>query len=74
MKKLTKDISQEVFDLYDDYITKNWKRQFIEKLSLFAVGTLTSITLSFMTPNYLDSILIKPGDPRLKSEFITYDS
>jgi carboxymethylenebutenolidase len=27
-----------------------------------------------MTPNYLDSILIKPGDPRLKSEFITYDS
>jgi carboxymethylenebutenolidase len=26
-----------------------------------------------MTPNYLDSIL-KPGDPRLKSEFISYDS
>jgi carboxymethylenebutenolidase len=27
-----------------------------------------------MTPNYLDSILIKPGDPRLKSEYITYES
>jgi carboxymethylenebutenolidase len=27
-----------------------------------------------MTPNYVDSVLIKPGDPRLKSEFITYES
>jgi carboxymethylenebutenolidase len=27
-----------------------------------------------MTPNYLDSILIKPSDPRLKSEYITYES
>jgi len=27
-----------------------------------------------MMPNYMDSILIKPNDPRLKSEFISYDS
>jgi carboxymethylenebutenolidase len=77
MKKLSKeDISQEVFDLYDDYAhNKIERRQFIERLSLFAVGTLTLPSLlSFMTPNYLDSILIKPGDPRLKSEFISYDS
>ena len=77
MRKLTKeDISQEVFDLYDDYAhNKIERRQFVEKLSLFAVGTLTLPSLlSFMTPNYVDSILIKPGDPRLKSEYITYDS
>lgn len=77
MKKLTKeDISQEVFDLYDDYAhNKIDRRRFVEKLSLFAVGALTVPTLlSFMTPNYLDSILIKPGDPRLKSEYITYES
>lgn len=77
MKKLTKeDISQEVFDLYDDYAhNKIERRQFIEKLSFFAVGTLTVPSLlSFMMPNYLDSILIEPGDPRLKSEYITYDS
>jgi carboxymethylenebutenolidase len=77
MKKLTKeDISQEVFDLYDDYAhNKIERRQFVEKLSLFAVGTLTLPSLlSFMTPNYIDSILIKPDDPRLKSEYITYDS
>lgn len=77
MKKLTKeDISQEVFDLYDDYAhNKIDRRRFVEKLSLFAVGTLTVPTLlSFMTPNYLDSVLIKPEDPRLKSEYITYES
>ncbi len=37
MQKLTKeDISQEVFDLYDDYAhNKIGRRQFIEKLSVF---------------------------------------
>src|SRR6188508_497708 len=77
MKKLTKeDISQEIFDLYDDYAhNKIERRQFIEKLSLFAIGSLTVPSLlSFMTPNYVDSITIKPEDPRLKSEYITYQS
>lgn len=77
MKKITKeDISQEIFDLYDEYAhNKIERRQFVEKLSLFAVGTLTLPTLlSFMTPNYVDSILVKDDDPRLKSEFITYES
>ena len=77
MQKLTKeDISQEIFDLYDDYAhNKIERRQFIEKLSLFAIGSLTVPSLlSFMTPNYIDSITIKPDDPRLKSEYITYKS
>lgn len=77
MKKLTKeDISQEIFDLYDDYAhNKIERRQFIEKLSIFAVGSLTLPTLlSFMTPNYVDSIIIQGDDPRLKSGYITYES
>ena len=77
MEKLTKeDISQEVFDLYDDYAhNKINRRQFVEKLSIFAVGAVTlSSLLSFMTPNYVDSILIQPTDPRIKSGYINYDS
>ena len=77
MTKITKeDISQEVFDLYDDYAhNKIDRRAFVEKLSLFAVGTLTLPSLlSFMSPNYADSILVAPTDPRLKTGFITYDS
>ena len=63
MRKITKeDISQEVFDLYDDYAhNKIERRQFVEKLSLFAAGTLTLPSLlSFMAPNYMNTILIKP--------------
>lgn len=77
MAKLTKeDISQEVFDLYDDYAhNKINRRQFVEKLSIFAVGAVTLPSLlSFMTPNYVDSILIQPTDPRLKTGYINYDS
>jgi carboxymethylenebutenolidase len=75
--KITKeDISQEVFDLYDDYAhNKINRRQFVEKLSIFAVGSLTLPSLlSFMTPNYVDTILVQPTDPRLKTGYINYDS
>jgi carboxymethylenebutenolidase len=42
---------------------------------LFAIGSLTVPSLlSFMTPNYIDSITIKPDDPRLRSEYTTYQS
>ena len=77
MKKLTKeDISQEMFDLYDDYAhNKIDRRQFIKDLSIFAIGGLSLPSLlSFMTPNYVDTMTIKPEDPRLISKFITYDS
>ena len=77
MKKLKKeDISKEVFDLYDDYAhNKIDRRQFVERLSGYAVGgiTVTSL-LSFIMPNYKDSILVKPDDPDLDSNFITYES
>ena len=77
MKPLKKeDISQEIFDLYDDYAhNKLERRQFIEKLSLYAVGGLTvSSLLSFMSPNYKDTKEIKQDDPRITSQFITYNS
>ena len=77
MKELKKeDISQEVFDLYDDYAhNKMDRKEFLQKLSLYAVGAITlPALLSFISPNYIDSILVQPNDPRLKSEMINYDS
>ena len=70
------DIKQEVFDLYDDYAhNKLDRRQFAEKLSLYAVGGLTVASLlSFMSPNYRDTLLVQPNDPSLDSDYITYDS
>jgi carboxymethylenebutenolidase len=69
-------ISQEVFDLYDKYAhNKLDRRQFVEKLSVYAVGGLTvSSLLSFIMPNYQDKIQVKADDSRIKTEFIEYDS
>ena len=77
MKPLKKeDINQDIFDLYDDYAhNKIDRRQFVEKLSLYTIGGLTvSSLLSFMSPNYVDSILVKPDDERIESGYITYES
>lgn len=77
MKELRKeDIKQEVFDLYDDYAhNKIERRQFMERLSLFAIGGITVPSLlSFMSPNYSDTMQIPADDPRLKSEYIMYNS
>lgn len=77
MKELKKeDISQEVFDLYDDYAhNKMDRKEFLQKLSLYAVGAITlPALLSFISPNYIDSILVQPNDERIQSGFINYNS
>lgn len=77
MKEIKKaEISQEVFDLYDDYAHNRLdRRQFIDRLSTYAIGGLTVASLlSFIMPNYKDNIQVRPDDPRLKSEFIKYKS
>ncbi len=77
MKEITaEDINQEMFDLYDDYAhNKIDRKNFLEKLSVYAVGGITLPSLlSFMLPNYKDKIQVKPDDPRLKSAFIEYES
>ncbi|MCU0398337.1 MAG: dienelactone hydrolase family protein [Cyclobacteriaceae bacterium] len=76
MKELRKeDIKQEVFDLYDDYAHNRIERRlFIEKLSAYAVGGVTVASLmSFISPNY-HIIQVQSNDPRLKTEYVTYES
>jgi carboxymethylenebutenolidase len=77
MKSLKKeDINQEVFNLYDDYAhNKIDRRQFAEKLSVYAIGGLTvSSLMSFMLPDYVEKIQVPANDPRLDSDYIEYDS
>lgn len=70
------DIKQEVFDLYDDYAhNRLGRREFIQKLSIYAVGGLTVASLmSFLMPDYKGGIQVKPNDPGLKSEYVNYPS
>ncbi len=69
MKELKKeDIKQEVFDLYDDYAHNKFdRRQFMERLSVYAIGGITiSSLMSFMMPNYKDNLTIAHNDPQIK--------
>jgi carboxymethylenebutenolidase len=70
------DIKQEVFDLYDDYAHNRLdRRDFMQKLSTYAVGGITVASLmSFLMPDYKGGVKTKADDPKLKSEFINYDS
>ncbi|MEQ8416148.1 MAG: dienelactone hydrolase family protein [Imperialibacter sp.] len=77
MKELKKeDISQEVFDLYDDYAhSRIDRRQFLSKLSTYAIGGVTVMSLmSFLMPDYKSKVQIPQNDSRLVSEYITYQS
>jgi carboxymethylenebutenolidase len=77
MKEIRKeDIKQEVFNLYDDYAhSRIERREFIQRLSTYAVGGITVTALmSFLMPAYASSIQIMADDPRIKSEYIYYQS
>ena len=77
MKELRKeDISQEVFDLYDDYAHNRIDRRlFLERISTYAVGGITVASLlSFIMPDYQNKIVVSQDDPRLKVETIDYAS
>ena len=69
-------LSQEVFDLYDDYVhSKIDRRSFIDRLSLYAVGGLTvPAILQYLMPNYKDKVQVRTEDERLKTETIEYPS
>ena len=70
------DVKQEVFDLYDDYAHNRInRRDFMQRLSLYAVGGMTVTGLmSFLMPQYEAKIQVHPNDPGVKAEYISYDS
>ncbi len=77
MKKLRKeDIKQEVFDLYDAYAHNQiGRREFMDKLSTYAVGGITVMSLmSFIMPDYKSKVQVTQDDPRLETRYVTYDS
>jgi len=69
-------LNQDIYDLYDDYAhNKIDRRQFMDKVSLFAVGGLTvPAILQSLMPDYKTKIQVQPDDPRLTSDYIEYNS
>lgn len=74
-KKSKIEIDQKIYDLYDDYAHNQIdRRNFIEKLSVFAVGGLTIPSLlSAIMPDYTNPA-IRPDDERIASDYVMYDS
>ncbi len=70
------EIAQDLYDIYDYYChSKIDRRQFIDRISVYAVGGLTVPSiLAFLMPNYVDAQQIKSDDPRVDSSYVTYDS
>src|SRR5690606_17553038 len=70
------DLSQEVFDIYDEYVhSKIDRREFVNRLSTYAVGGLTvAAILSFLLPNYAEAKRFHQNDPRLITGYEEYDS
>lgn len=67
---------QELFNLYDDYAHNRLTRsEFMQKLSVYAVGGVTLASLmSFLMPDYKGNLQVKSDDPRVDSKYITYNS
>lgn len=70
------NIPQEVYDLYDYYAhNKIDRRTFVDRLSVYAVGGLTLVGLmDHLMPKYESNIQVKADDPRMKSDYVFYES
>ncbi|QDU90466.1 Carboxymethylenebutenolidase [Pirellulimonas nuda] len=75
-RKSADDFDQGVLDLYDDYAHGRLdRRDYIKRLGAFAVGGLTvEALLANLSPNYAWAEQVKPNDPRIKAERVTYAS
>lgn len=70
------DFDQEVLNLFDAYVHGSIDRRlFLTRAAKFAVGTMTAAAiLDALNPNFAAAQLIRPDDPRLRSEHVAYPS
>jgi len=71
-----KDISQDVYNLFDEYVhSAMGRREFMNRLKIYAAaGMSASAIANFLLPDYAKATQIDPKDPRLHSEYIEYTS
>ncbi len=77
MKKVkNEELSQEVFNLYDEYVHGQInRRSFLDQVSRYAVGGVTAkAILDHLSPKYASAQQVRAGDSRLDSEYIEYES
>ncbi len=75
-RKQANEFDPQVLELYDDYAHGRLdRREYMRRLGTFAVGGLTvEALMSSLSPNYSWAQQVKPDDPRIKAEVISYKS
>ena len=71
-----KELDPAIFDLYNDYAhSRIDRREFMDGLSVYAVGGLTVPALvDYLMPRYQTRQQTKIDDPDLNTQFVHYDS
>ena len=75
-RKKASEFDQELLDLYDDYAHgRIARRDFLQRATKFAAAGLTAeALLSTLTPNYSWAQQVAKDDPKLKTEYVEYES
>jgi carboxymethylenebutenolidase len=75
-RKTAHDFDQELLILFDAYVHGALDRRgFLDKAAKFAVGGVTAaMLLDQLSPKFLEAQVIKPEDPRIKTQSVEFDS
>ena len=75
-RKTAQDFDQGLLDLYDQYCHgKIDRRQFVAGAAKYTAAGVSAVALvEMLLPNYALAQQVKPGDPRIATQTITYES
>jgi carboxymethylenebutenolidase len=75
-RKSASEFDPRILEIFDGYVHGKYsKREVLTRFSAFAVGGVTATgILESLQPNYALAQQVKPDDPAIKTETITYDS
>src|ERR687892_73187 len=75
-RKTAHDFDQELLTLFDAYVHGALDRRgFLDKAAKFTAGGVTAaMLLDQLSPKFLEAQVIKPEDPRIKVEYLEFDS
>jgi carboxymethylenebutenolidase len=75
-RKTADDFDQDLLLLFDAYVHGDIDRRgFLDRATKFAVGGMTAgMLLDALAPRFAEAQVVKKDDPRLKTEYVEYDS
>src|SRR5688572_10056567 len=75
-RKTAHDFDQDLLILFDAYVHGALDRRgFLDKAAKYAVGGVTAaMLLDQLSPKFVAAQVVKPEDPRIKTQYVEYDS